>query len=184
MDQFVDLRGMSPEQAKAYIIAHITDLNLLKKRIEEMRADLDSWKSRAALASSRGIADLSAAAEAQAAKLAEALAPLLSEAEALKRDIETMKSQVPGLAARMRSVDPDLLLANLQMVTGESDDPERAGLEKGIKDAQADQSLAELKRSLGMEVPPEFQPAPQPAPDAPSPDHPPADAQTPDGENC
>ena len=175
MDQNIDLRGMSPEQAKSYILAHITDFNMLKKRIEETQADLDSWKSRASLAASRGIADLAAAADAQAAKVAEALASLESEAEALKRDIETMKSQIPGLAARMRSIDPDLLLATLQMVTGETDDPGRAGLEKGLKDAQADQSLAELKRSLGMEAPAAPQP---PTVD----DQPPSEVQIPDGE--
>jgi hypothetical protein len=179
MDQNVDLRGMSPDQAKSYILAHITDLNLLKKRIDEMRADLESWKSRAALASSRGIADLAAAADAQAAKIAEALAPLLSEAEALAHDIETMKSQIPGLAARMRSVDPDLLLANLQMATGEMDDPGLAGVERGLKDAQADQSLAELKRNLGMEPPL----APQPTEDPDSSVDPSTEPQAPDGES-
>lgn len=177
MDQNVNLTGMSPEEAKRYILAHITDSNLLKKRIEEMKADLDSWKARASLAASKGIADLAAAAEAQAARVAETLAPLLAEAEGLKRDIETMKEQLPGLAARERSIDPDQLLANLQMASGEMDDPDRPRLEKSFKDAEADQSLAELKRSLGMQPPPAD---PQPSSDqTPSADQP----ETPEGEN-
>lgn len=157
MDQNISLTGMSPQEAKSYILAHITDLNLLKKRIEEMQADLESWRSRAALAASKGIADLAATAEAQAARVAETLAPLLAEAQALKRDIETMKEQLPGLAARERSIDPDQLLANLQMASGEMDDPDGPRLEKSFKEAEADQSLADLKRSLGMQPPPDGQ---------------------------
>lgn len=149
MDKNVDLAGMAPDAAKGYIAAHITDLHLLKKRIEERKAELDSWKSRAELAASKGVQDLEAAARAQAEKLAEALAPLLAEAQALGRDIETMKAQLPGLAARERRVDPDLLLAELQMATGEFDHPGQAELAKGLKDAQADQDLAKLKGELG-----------------------------------
>lgn len=153
MDKNINLAGMAPEDAKRYVAAHITDLLLLRKRIEERKAELDSWKARADLAASKGIADLAAGAQEQAARIAEALAPLVAEAQALDRDIETMKSQLPGLAARERRIDPDQLLAILQMTTGEFDDPGRAALDKGVKDAQADQDLARLKGELGMEPP-------------------------------
>ncbi len=178
MDQETNLAGMSPEDAKRYILAHITDLNLLRKRIDELRSELDTWKNRASLAASKGISDLAAGAEAQAARVSEALAPLLAEAEGLKRDIEYMKEQVPGLAARERSVDPDRLLANLQMATGEMDDPDKGRIEKDFKDAEADASLARLKRSLGMEPPPA---SPDPAASGAPPDSGPEDASEADG---
>jgi hypothetical protein len=154
MEDWVDLRGMTPEAAKDYILAHMTDLNVLKQRIGEADAETASWEARVKLAAEKGLAEL----EAQAGlRLSEARAranALKTEAISLATDIKKMRDQVPGLEARVRSVDPDILLAGLQMVTGEMDHPGESKLNEAVASAQADDALAALKSSLGMAPPP------------------------------
>jgi phage shock protein A len=150
MDQNTNLSGMGQDDAKRYILAHMTDLNLLKQKIKAVSADLDMWKSRVALAESKALPDLKASAEAQVSSIAANLAALGSEAQALERDIETMRSQLPGLAARERRIDPDRLEVELQMATGEFDHPGQAAVEREVKATEADDALAKLKASLGM----------------------------------
>ncbi len=153
MDQAINLSGMGQEDARRYILAHITDLNVLKGKIKEKEAELDNWKSRSALADERGLLELKSGAEAQASLIAEELAKLQAEAAALQSDIDTMKSQLSVLGARERRIDPDQLLAELQMVTGEMENPGKADVEKDLKAVEADQALAALKASLGMAEP-------------------------------
>jgi phage shock protein A len=153
MDQNINLSGMAQDDAKRYILAHITDLNLLKQKIQTVAADLETWKSRVALAESKALPDLKASAEAQVSAIAANLAALSTEAQALERDIDAMKSQLPGLAARERRIDPDRLEVELQMATGEFDHPGQAAVEREVKATEADDALARLKASLGMAPP-------------------------------
>jgi phage shock protein A len=150
MDQWTNLAGMPPDEAKRYVLAHITDLNLLKKQIDEAKAEAATWESRAALAAAKGMAELQSQAQAQLESANAKIQSLEAEAAALASDIARMKEQIPGLEARVRSVDPDVLLAGLQMVTGEMDDPGKARLESDVKSVQADDALAALKARLGL----------------------------------
>jgi hypothetical protein len=158
MDQWTDLRGMAPEAAKEYILAHITDLKLLEQKVAEAEVEAKTWEDRAKLAQEKGLVELLGPAQARAAETRAKADALKAEALALKADIERMREQVPGLQARVRSVDPDVLLANLQMVTGEMEHPGAAKVEEGVKAVQADDALAALKASLGM-APPKPEPA-------------------------
>ncbi len=155
MEDWTNLRGMSPGSAKEYILAHMTDLNLLKMRVKEADADAASWEQRASLARGKGLDELASQADARFQEARAKANALKMEAIALADDIKRMHDQVPGLEARVRSIDPDALLAELQLVTGEMDNPGVAKLEAEVKSAQADEALAALKASLGMAPPPE-----------------------------
>jgi chromosome segregation ATPase len=152
---------MPPEEAKRYVLAHMTDLKLLQQRLSEADTEAASWEARVKLAQAKGMADLEAEAAGRAAAAREKAASLRAEADALARDIERMREQIPGLEARVRSVDPDVLLAGLQMVTGEMEHPGEARLDAQVKATEADEALAALKASLGMAPPPPPPPSPE-----------------------
>jgi hypothetical protein len=65
------------------------------------------------------MAPLVQAASAKAAELAGKIATLESEHADLRAKVARMREQLPLIKARERSIDPDRLLAELQMMTGE-----------------------------------------------------------------
>jgi len=119
-----DLRGLDLAAAKEYIFAFAVDAKRLDKAIADAQLELDRWKSRVGLAEAKLAADPSMAALVQAAstKVEEtraALASLEAERGDLRSKIAAMREQLPLIQARERSIDPDMLLAELQMMTGE-----------------------------------------------------------------
>jgi len=149
-----DLTGLDLSAAKEYILAYAVDVKRLEKEIADAGADLERWKARLALAEGKlGAGDQAMAALVQAArsKVEEAggkLAFLESELADLRSRVARMTAQLPAIKARERSVDPDRLLAELQMMTGEllgerSLDAEFAKLDS---EAKADSELEALKR--------------------------------------
>lgn len=148
-----DLFGMSPEAAKEYVAAHATTKILNEKKLAELDAAAEKWRGRAELARSRAALDLAAAAEAELAKLGSEREALAAETAALASSVEAMRRQLPGLEARRRSVDPDLLEQELALAAGktpgneesEQTDKKLAALEK---EAAADDALAALKARL------------------------------------
>ncbi|MCA1949952.1 MAG: chromosome partitioning protein [Treponema sp.] len=149
-----DLLGMSPEDAKAYIVAHLATLKLTEKKRAELEAELEKWKSRVELARSKGAEDLAQEAEKAAERIRADLTAIQNEEAELKLQIESMRRQLPGLAARQRTVDPDLLEQELLIATGRLPGDEAAAeternLAKLEKEAQAAAALAELKAKLG-----------------------------------
>jgi hypothetical protein len=156
-----DLSGLDLAAAKEYIFAYAVDIKRLDKDAEEAQAELERWRGRLALAEGRlaaGDQSMAALADAARAKVEEASARLASrEAERaeLRAKVARMREQLPMIKARERSVDPDLLLAELQMMTGEllgSEDGGRsaAATESDFRkleaDAKADSELDALKR--------------------------------------
>jgi phage shock protein A len=144
------------EGAKEYLIAWATTVKRYEQDIAAVDQDLATWKGRVDLASSQGRADLAEAAEGRCRELAEKRAGLEAERAGLAGDVVRLRERLPYLKARERSIDPDLLLAELQSMTGELLDPEAAQkakvegefakLEEGSK---IDDALAELKRKIG-----------------------------------
>jgi phage shock protein A len=143
-----DLRGMEPKAAREYLFAHATTLGLLEKKLEGKAALLEKWRERQSLALNAGRPELAAEAERQVSAGQAEMDALNAEAEALRAGIEKMKRQIPGLDARERRVDPDLLLAELRELSGQ--DPEGTDAEFGKleKDSEAADALAELKKKL------------------------------------
>ncbi|WP_223292626.1 PspA/IM30 family protein [Breznakiella homolactica] len=148
-----DLTGMDTKAAKEYILHHITALKLNEKNIRELDSDINKWENRIQLAHSKGISDLAEEAEKEVLRIKNELDTLKTETADLKSGIQRMIRQLPGLAARDRSVDPDLLEQELLIVAGfmpgdeekAAQDREFAALEKN---AQADSALADLKKKL------------------------------------
>jgi chromosome segregation ATPase len=168
-----NLSGLDLEAAREYIFAYSVDLKRLDKAAADSGAELERWKSRVALvedklASTPGDASLSTLAEAARAKVAEEegkLSSLEAERSELRGKINLMREQLPMIKARERSVDPDRLLAELQMMTGEllgrageggpdegrSAAATEADFAKLEADAKADAELEDLKRRAAAE---------------------------------
>ncbi len=149
-----DLLGMSPEDARAYIVAHLATLKLTEKKKAELEAELAKWMGRVELARNKGAEDLAREAEKTAERIRADLTAIQSEAAELMSQIETMRRQLPGLAARQRTIDPDLLEQELLIATGRlPGDEDVAETERNLakleKESQAAAALAELKEKLG-----------------------------------
>jgi phage shock protein A len=161
MNDDTNLGGMDYETAREYVLGFMTSLKQVEQELATQRAELETWTKRAELASSKGMAELQAQALAQAEIVAAKLPPLEAERADLASKIEAMRGQLPMLKATERSVDPDALLANLQMATGEYLEPEKTAArqaEASIRELGADSALEELKRKLGMAPAPDSSP--------------------------
>jgi phage shock protein A len=144
-----DLRGMGVADAKEYIFHYTTTLKLTEKRHGELAGELEKWLSRVRLARSGGKEELAQAAQGQADKLQAEREALATEIADLKTQIQRMKDQLPGLAARERSIDPDLLGQELRIALGDDlSGDDKADLDGQFKAAEADTALEALKAKL------------------------------------
>jgi phage shock protein A len=146
---------MNAVDAKEYILQFISTLKLTEKKIQALNEELVRWNSRIELAKSRGAADLALEAENQAEKIRTQQAALAGEAAELKIQIEKMRKQLPGLAARERSVDPDLLEQELLIAAGRMPGEENQAetdrlFSKLEKDQAAEAALEALKAKIGQ----------------------------------
>jgi phage shock protein A len=149
-----NLYGMTPAAAREYLAAHAATRLLNEKKLAELETAVKKWTDRAALARSKGVADLAEAADAEAARAAAERDKLAAETRDLADQIERMRRQLPGLAARERGVDPDLLEQELLIAAGRNPgDEAAAAAERQLGDlekhAAADAELAALKARLG-----------------------------------
>ncbi|GHV94406.1 hypothetical protein AGMMS50293_07260 [Spirochaetia bacterium] len=148
-----DLSGMAPAAAKEYLFGFISTLKLTEKQAQDLDAELSKWTSRVALANSRGRLDLVQEAEQEVERIKSRQQQLIAEAGELKLQIEEMRRQLPLLAARERSIDPDLLEQELLMAAGylpgEEDKARSDRLFSDIeKEASADAALLALKAKM------------------------------------
>jgi phage shock protein A len=145
-----DIRGMNAADAKEYIFLHINTLKLTEKKRESLKAECEKWNARVALARSKGAEDLALEAEKEAVRLQAQLDALDTEINELKSQIESMRKQVPGLAARERSIDPDLLEQELLISLGRipGDDNAEPKTEAAFNELNADAALEALKAKM------------------------------------
>ena len=150
-----NLTGMSAAAAKDYILGFITTLKLTEKEIQAMEDEAVKWKGRVELACSRGAEDLIREAKEEAERVNTKLAVLWEEVRTLRERIDTMRRQlaepsVRGLAARERSIDPDLLEQELLMALGRTE--EEAETERAFRkletESSADAALEALKAKM------------------------------------
>jgi len=144
------LAGMSAAAAREYIFGFAATLKLTEKEIRALEEEAAKWKNRVDLARSRASADLLAEAEKQVERIVARLEELQNEERGLKEQIETMRRQLPGLAARERSVDPDVLQQEILMALGSSDEEAatEAAFIKMEKEAASDAALSALKARM------------------------------------
>ena len=140
--------------AQETLLAYATDIKTHEKDIESSKRDLALWKSRVALAESKGLADLAEAAKKQVAMIEEKLSRIEASRAELAADMQRIKEALPSIKAKERSIDPDLLQAQLSMMTGEALDPDAAKLDKELSALdsapKADSALDALKRKMGI----------------------------------
>ena len=151
----VNLSGMSPADAKEYIFNFISTLKLTEKQIQNIEDEIAKWKSRMELANSKMQPELAAEAEKELNALVEKQAALNAETEQLRQQIDEMRRQIPILASRERSIDPDLLEQELLMAAGYlPGDEEKARSERMFREMEkqqaGDDALRELKAKMGQ----------------------------------
>jgi len=149
-----NLLNMSPADAKEYIFNFISTLKLTEKSIQNLDEEIAKWQSRIDLAASKGQAELALEAEKERDKLLEKQAALKLEVDQLKQQIDEMRRQLPLLASRERSIDPDLLEQELLIAAGHMPgDEEKVRLERQFaqmeKAQAADAAFEELKTKMG-----------------------------------
>ena len=148
-----DLRGLSAADAKAYVLDFMTAMKSTERALSSVEQELALWNKRVELAAAKAAADLEAAARAKVEELSAKRSGLAAEQAGLAAKVARLKEQLPLAMASERSVDTDLLLAQLQMATGEALGGPSPALERelsslGTAAFGTDEALAALKRSL------------------------------------
>lgn len=155
-----DLRGLSAADARAYAIEFMTALKALERDLASVGEDVSLWAKRVELAASKGAVELEAAARAKLDELGAKRTTLSAERDELAAKVARIREKLPMAGASERSVDADLLLAQLRMAAGQDpddrDDPAGAGpagaaspkLESDLASLGADDALAALKKKL------------------------------------
>ncbi|MDX9958509.1 MAG: hypothetical protein AB7T74_09805 [Clostridia bacterium] len=146
-----DLRGLSAADARTYVLEFITAMKSTERAMAAVEQDLALWGKRVELAATKGAAELEAAARARLDELNAKHTALKAEKTELAAKVARLKEQLPLAMASERSVDTDLLLAQLQMTTGEALGGPSPALERDLASLGTDDALAALKRSLSPE---------------------------------
>lgn len=121
-----ELSRLDYEGASDMLLAYATDAKKYEKDIALLRTQAAEWMSKVQRARERGLEDLAARAEREAQSCMSRVQELEIELACLRRDIEDLRAALPILKAKRRSVDPDLLLAELSMLVGQ-DEQKAAG---------------------------------------------------------
>ncbi len=140
-----DIEGLGPKEASEYVLAFITTLKQTEKAIAAAEEDVSLWTRRVALARSKGDEALAAQAQTRVDQAAAKKAGLEAELADLKAKVAVLKEKL--VRVRMtggKSVDADLLLAQLQMAVGEKD-----RLADTMKEEETKAALDELKKKMG-----------------------------------
>ena len=114
-----DIEGLDPKDATQYVLAHITTLKQTEKDLARLEEEFVSWSRRVQLAESRGEAELAAQARVRLDEIQARKAGAAAELADLRRTVSTLKDKLARLQRGVtRSVDTDLLLAELEMLAG------------------------------------------------------------------
>jgi phage shock protein A len=151
-----DLSGMNPSNAKEYIVGFISTKKLIEKQLDDLENDIKKWETRVALAKNNNMQELAIEAEKEVEQKNGKKQQLTQELNELKDKINDMMKQLPLLAAKERSIDPDLLEQELLMATGylpgEEKQAETDRMFNEIeKEANVDAALSELKAKIGKQ---------------------------------
>ena len=135
------------------ILAYTTDIKRHDIDIQNLRKNAGVWESKVRLAEAKGLPDLAQEAKKQLARIEEQVAPIEASKAELFADVSRLKEALPGMKAKVRSIDPDRLQAELSMMTGEALDPAKAELDKQLNSLEKDSgdtALEALKRKMGL----------------------------------
>jgi len=139
-----DLEGLGPKEAAEYVLAFITTLKQTQKALEAAQEDTNVWTRRVSLAQGKGDAGLAAQATARLSDAMARQSKLEAELADLGAKVSVLKEKLTRIRmAGVKLVDADLLLAQLQMVTGKKDE-----LAHTMKQEEAGAALDELKKKM------------------------------------
>jgi phage shock protein A len=142
--QDTDIEGLSPQDAAAYVLAFVAAMKKAETDIGRAAEDVALWTRRVALAGQKGEAELAGQARAKLAEVEARKAALEAEHADLRLKVDILKEKLQRLRGRFqRSVDTDVLLAELEMLGGKKD-----AVAEAFKAAEAGASLDELKKKM------------------------------------
>ncbi len=145
-----DIEGLGPKDAYQYVLAFITTLKQTEKALANADQDVATWTRRVELATAKGDATLTAAAQSRLAEATAKKAQLETELADLRATVSVLKEKLKrriamaGADPARKLVDADLLLAQLEMVVGPKDE-----LSAAFRHEEANAALEELKRKMG-----------------------------------
>ena len=143
-----DLTGLEPSSAKEYVVAIIADLKQTKARRIELEGKLQLWEGRMRLAERENRPDLATKASSQADLVRSDIASVRAQETEYVRGIDRMKRQLTMIESEAGlSVNADLLLAQLELITGERDE-----LSDTFKEEELNEELERMKREMGDET--------------------------------
>jgi phage shock protein A len=146
-----DIEGLNPEDATQYVLAFITTLRKTEKEIQRVKEETALWRRRVSLAAEKGETGLSLKAQGRVAELEASLGTLEGEEAELKAKVSVLKRKLVGIRSVLpRTVDVDLLLAQLRILAGEKDE-----LSASMRDEEAKAALEELKKKMKGEGTPD-----------------------------
>jgi phage shock protein A len=144
MSDPLNLQGMDPKDAKQYVLAVITTLKQTQRKRESLEQELDTWQRRKSLAQQKGEEELALRAGMRVDEIASQVEALREEEAQFQSEIRALKQQLHHLEHTAHlTVDPDALLAQMQMMTGEVDET----AEK-FKEEESNLALERLKQKL------------------------------------
>jgi phage shock protein A len=142
--QDTDIEGLEPKDAAAYVLAFITTLKKTEMDLARLSEDVATWTRRVALAAEKGEAELAGQARAKLAEIEGKKSVLETELADLRLKVGTLKEKLQRLRRRFqRSVDTDVLLAELEMLAGKKDP-----LADAFKAEEAGAKVEEMKRKM------------------------------------
>lgn len=140
------------EGARDYLVAYLTSAKRYEQDIKAAQAELKIWTDRVALAQKAGKTELVEPASRRAADIADKVKKLEEERELILEETRRIRARLPMLKASKRSIDPEKLCAELDLLSGKilGSNADRAALDlaKLEKEKAADDALAELKKKL------------------------------------
>lgn len=149
-----ELSKLDEAGAMELLLAYTTDIRRHDKDIEVLEKDRQLWDSRVRLAEGKGMAELAQGAKAQLSRIEASLSGIVAARDELKLDASRIREALPAIKARRRSIDPDLLQAELSMLLGEEQGSSAAKLDEEFKalegKAEGQDPLDRLKRKMGL----------------------------------
>jgi phage shock protein A len=142
--QDTDIEGLEPKDATEYVLAFVATLKKTEMDLARVYEDIATWSRRVALATEKGEAELAGQARARLAEIEGKKSALETELADLRLKVGILKEKLQHIRTRFKkSVDTDVLLAELEMLVGKKDT-----LAETFKAEEAGAKVEELKRKM------------------------------------
>ncbi len=142
--QDTDIEGLEPKDAAEYVLAFVTTLKKTETDLARVSWDVTTWTRRVALAVEKGDEALAGQARQRLAEIEGKKAALEAELAELRPKVGVLTEKLQRLRHRFqKSVDTDVLLAELEMLAGKKD-----ALADAFKAEEAAAKVEELKKKM------------------------------------